>query len=78
MHKMWFNTGVTPSSGSPLYGSQVWKDGVKQIPYWLEHAPPKGCVLQGLSNYPNDNTIAIEIVKGDVHSKYAMFSKPIW
>jgi hypothetical protein len=35
----YFNTGVVPESDSKLYGRQVWKGGVKQIPFTCEDVP---------------------------------------
>ncbi len=31
LNRFWFNTGVRPESGSPLYADQQWRGGTKQI-----------------------------------------------
>ena len=41
----YFNTGVRPESGSPLFGRQIWKDGTKQIPFTCDNVPDNSIFL---------------------------------
>ena len=77
MNKFYFDTGVSPKSGSPLYADQVWRGGTKQIPF--EADAPKNATLMFLCNKPDlpeskiPNVIVREVFNTSMVSKYAYF-----
>ena len=73
----YFNTGVRHESGATLYGKQVWRGGVLQIPFTCEDVP-NGAQFVMASDHilPDSDLIRREIVNdGPVGllSKYAYF-----
>ena len=49
-HTFYFNTGVRPESGSPLFGRQVWRGGTKQIPFTCDNVPGSATFLFACDN----------------------------
>lgn len=76
MHKMYFNTGVTPANRDykmDLLPYQVWKDGTLQIEYYLAEKPPDGWVVDYLCDYLDNRKYFMPIVGGGMLSTYAVF-----
>ena len=77
----YFNTGVRPESGSPLYGRQVWKNGTKQIPFICENVPDNAifwfaCDSKDLPESSSKGVIVRAIVDhgpGGLLSQFAYF-----
>ena len=77
----YFNTGVKPESGSPLFGRQVWKYGTKQIPFTCNNVPKSAvfcfaCSNKELPESKLSNFIVREITDNGPNgmlSKYAYF-----
>lgn len=80
MNTFYFNTGVTPTNNPHLSPGQVWRGGVKQIPFDAD-APAKSRVLF-LSNYPDQpernipGVIVREVSNTVILSKYAYLQVP--
>jgi hypothetical protein len=79
MRTFYFNTGVRPENcDGKLWGKQVWRGGVKQIPYDCENVPA-GAVEMFLCDDPNlpdaelDNVIVRKVHNSDMISDYAYF-----
>ena len=79
--RFYFDTGVTPGSGSPIYGKQVWKDGTKQIPFTCEDVPDNArfWFACDADNLPESETPGVVVRKildsgtGGLLSKFAYF-----
>ena len=80
MKTFYFDTGVKPSSGSSLFGRQVWRNGTKQIPFTCD--APENAVFMFASNFTdlpesnNPNVIVREILDNGpdgMLSKFAYF-----
>jgi len=77
----YFNTGVKPESGSPLFGRQVWKGGTKQIPFTCDNVPDDAtfwfaCDDRTLPESEMPGVIVREIIDsgaGGILSKFAYF-----
>ena len=78
---MYFDTGVKPWSGSPLYGNQVWRNGTKQIPFDVEDVPDNA-VLMWIAPVPDmkeaeyPNVIVRKIFNTSIVNEYAYFK--VW
>ena len=81
MHKLYFNTGVTPKNRpyDSLMEFQLWKGGTMQIEFWVEHKPSEGAIFKFACPYNNlkesEYMEVIPIVKGGLCSEYAYFLK---
>ena len=51
MATFYFDTGVRPENTNGLFGSQVWRNGTKQIPF--ECDAPEGSVLVMMCDDPD-------------------------
>ena len=77
MNTFYFNTGVRSENSSILMKGQVWKDGVKQIPFDCD--VPKNANLMFLCDNPKldesklSNVIVVEVFNTAILSKYAYF-----
>jgi hypothetical protein len=77
----YFNTGVRIGSGAALCQGQIWRDGVKMIPFDCENVPD-GAVFMfacDTANAPESKLpcfIAREIYSTSLLSKYAYFQIP--
>ena len=77
----YFNTGVRPESGSGLFGRQIWKDGVKQIPFTCKDVSDNAvfmfaCNNKDLPESKPDSVIVRKILDSGPEgllSKYAYF-----
>lgn len=82
MNTFYFNTGVKPENSGGLYANQVWRDGVKQIPFECD-APENAqfrfsCDANDMPQSKLDNWIVVEIKRPNpcISSKYAYFFVP--
>jgi len=77
MNTFYFNTGVTPQNNQNLWRDQVWKNGVKQIPFDAD--APSDAELLFLCNNPHlpeadtPNVLVREVFNTSMCSKYAYF-----
>lgn len=81
MNRFYFNTGVRPESGSPVYADQVWRNGTKQIPFDAD-APANAC-LMFMCDDPNrleaqiPGVLVREVFNTSMVSKYAYLRVPL-
>ena len=83
MNTFYFNTGVKPENSSVLYGDQIWRGGVKQIPF--ECDAPENAIFQFACDFNNlpesklNNWLVAEIKNPNesMLSKYAYFKRSI-
>ncbi len=83
MKTFYFNTGVKFSDYPYLYGSQVCRNGTKQIPFVVENPfadkLPDNAELLFCCDYPNleegkrPDVLVVPIHSEDIHSQYAYF-----
>lgn len=77
LNKFYFNTGVRPESGSPLWKDQIWRNGTMQIPF--ECDAPEDAVLMFLCWNPNlpeskiPGVIVCKVYNSSMESDYAYF-----
>lgn len=82
MKTFYFNTGVRFADYPTLYGRQVNRGGVKQIPFDVADTVPDNAVLLFLCDYPDlreskqEGVIVEPVYNTDIISTYAYFKIP--
>jgi hypothetical protein len=73
LQKFYFNTGVKFQNNPNLFGSQIWKNGTKQIPFFCD--VPENSIFVCASDDPNlkFGNIVAKIENSDLISKFAYF-----